>query len=72
MRCGRLLVAGVDMIIEFLSQGRTPTTVVAVRQGPDRARVRRGWRVVVDRCITASSRDDRPRCGDFHHSGGSA
>jgi hypothetical protein len=55
MRCGRLLVE-VDIIIEFLSQGRTPTTVVAVRQGPDRAWVGRGWRVVVDVCITASSR----------------
>jgi hypothetical protein len=37
MRCGRLLVVVVDIIIEFLSQGRTPTTVVAVQQGPDRA-----------------------------------
>jgi hypothetical protein len=36
MRCGRLLVAW-DIIIEFLSRGRTPSTVVAVAQGPDRA-----------------------------------
>jgi len=27
----------VDFIIEFLSRGRTPATVVAVQQGPDRA-----------------------------------
>jgi hypothetical protein len=56
MRCGRLLVLVVDFIIEFLSRGRTPATVVAVQQGPDRAWVGRGWRVVVDVCITASSR----------------
>jgi hypothetical protein len=48
MRCGRLLVE-VDIIIEFLSRGRTPATVVAVQQGPDRAWSERGWRVVVDR-----------------------
>ena len=59
MRCGRLCVVR-DNIIEFLPREWTPATVVAVAQGPDRAQFGRGWRVVVDRDITASSRNDRP------------
>jgi hypothetical protein len=39
-RCGRLIVvvaAVVDIIIDFLPHERTPATVIAVQQGPERA-----------------------------------